>query len=629
MGTSKVTDGASRAARAQTARAIVDDTVALERMLAAGMLDDGPARIGAEQEMLLVDDHLCPAPLIGPMLEKLGDRRFTPELAVFDLEANLTPRFLAGRSLGALHDELAEVCRLARAAAKDHGAHVLLTGFLPTYEPCLVHMGQVVQTARYVALNRRTVEPRGGALHFAIHGRDTLDITLENIMLEGGATSFQVHLQVAPDEFASTYNAALLTAAPLVAVCANSPLVFGHRLWHESRVALYETSADIRSASQLRRPGRTRASLGDGWVERSPLEILRRDLCRFEPVFAVDPYRSSTDELRSGRIPALKALAMFNGTVYRWMRPCYGVTDGRPHLRIENRLLPSGPTLADEVANAALWIGLMRSIPATLGGAPPALPFTDAEENLHAAARSGLEAPLRWLDGERLTAKNLLLRLLPLARDGLRAAAVEEDDITRYLGIIARRLATGRTGAQWMLDAFDALPPELSRSQRSWRVAESLLALSAADEPVHAWPSSGARYDGVRVPAVASMLDRAPIAVSTETPIVFARKLLEWARASHLVVEATEGRFVGLLTLDDLPLEEDDAIDERTVSDVVRRDTTPILSADAPIDRALAQLRAAGRACAVVLRGEQAAGIVHERDLARAMRERRAPPVHG
>jgi hypothetical protein len=630
MGNKEVFASRDPGARARSGAAIVDDLDALEQMLALGAFDSGPPRIGAEQEMLLIGRGLCPAPVMETLMRSLGDPRFTSELALFNLEANLTPRFLAGPSMRALQHELSELTATARAAARRIDVDVLLAGYLPTYDPCIANLEHMVQEPRYAAVNYETLSARGGNLQLVIHGRDTLEVAHDNIMLEGGATSFQVHLQVSPKAFAAAYNCALLTAAPMIAACANSPLLFSHRLWHESRVPLLEASGDVRSTGQLRRPGSSRTGLGDRWVQRSPVEIFRRDLCRFEPMFSVDDGIRSTDEVRAGRIPALRALTTFNGTVWRWMRPCYGVTDGRPHIRIENRLLPAGPTVIDEVANAALWLGLMSAMPPRLQSALPDLAFEAAEENLHAAARSGLDASLTWLGGERVVARDLLGgTLIPLAREGLRDAGVEPDDIDRYLGIIACRVESGQTGARWALDAFDGFPKDIPPRQRSWRLTGALTRLCWSGGPVHEWPRCLPDIAPSVIPPISVVLRTSFIALPPEAPAVLAEKQLEWSGTSHIVVETSEGHFVALLSATEMNGYRARFGELATVGQLLPSTFAIALSPELGSDDALAQLQLANQAAGVVLHGKHAAGIVLVEDLGNALSGAPAPTPQG
>lgn len=619
VGTHCVTAGSDGTARAAAAAAVTEDLDALEAMIAGGRLEDGPARLGAEQEMLLVDRHLRPAPIAALVLERLADRRFTAELARFNLEANATPRPLAGASFTALRCELEDLTRLARLAAATSDAEVLLAGFLPSYDACDAGLHHMTPSDRFRELDRRSLAGRGGRVAVAIRGEDALELVHDSIMLEGGSTSFQVHLQVAPAAFATTYNAALLAAAPVLAACANSSVVFGRRLWHETRVPLLEASADLRDAAQLRRPGRSRTSFGDGWVERSAVELFQRDLARFPPVLVPDAAEHAGAALAAGRVPSLRALTTFNGTVWRWLRPCYGITLGRPHLRIENRFLAAGPTILDEVANAALWIGLVTALPLEYGDPRGHLEYAHVEANFHAAARAGLGAELRWLDGERSSARDLLLgALLPIAREGLLGSGVDPGDVEWALGLVRERVETGRTGAAWALAAFEAAPAAASGAERAWRVADALRVRCWSGRPVHAWPATPPEATRpAAVPPITVALRTDVCSVLPDAPLALAARLARWAPAGHLVVEQASGAVEGIVSADDLAAAlAGGAPPDAPVADLLREDDPFVLPSSTPADEGLATLRIARRRCAAVLQGEHLAGVVGAPELA-------------
>lgn len=614
MGSQRVTVGSDAASRAASAAAVAEDLDVLEELIDAGRLEDGPPRLGAEQEMLLVDRHLRPAPVAALVLERLSDRRFTAELARFNLEANATPRPLAGASFTALRAELDDLTRLARVAASSSDAEVLLAGFLPSYDLCDAGLHHMTARERFSALGRLSLDCRGGRLPVAIRGTDALELLHDSVMVEGGATSFQVHLQVAPAAFPTTYNAALLAAGPVLAACANSAIVFGRRLWHETRIPLLEASADVRDPAQLRRPGRSRTSFGDGWVERSALELFQRDLTRFAPVLAPDEEGSAGEAPARGRVPALRALTTFNGTIWRWLRPCYGLTAGRPHLRIEARFLPAGPTVLDEVAGAALWVGLVRALPLEYGDARERLGFGEVEANFHAAARAGLAARLRWVDGETVTARELLLgTLLPLAREGLLGSGVDPGDVEWTLGIIRERVETERTGAAWSLAAFEAAPRAASGAERAWWVTAGLRARCWSGQPVHRWP---ARAPGDLAapgfPPVSVALRTDLCSVLPDAPLSLVARLLPWAPGEHVVVEDPGGGVVGVVAARDLAGADLTA----SAASLVRDLPLLVLEPATPADEALATLRIARRRCAAVTRGPHLAGVVYEAEIA-------------
>src|SRR5687767_2060862 len=433
-------------------KALLEDLRALAFMLEAGRVESGVTRIGAEQEMFLVDRYLRPAPVSLEVLERTNDPRLTTEIARFNLEANLTPLELTGNCFRRIEQELEQLIELARHAAATQNADVLLSGILPTLQKSDLSLDNLTPVARYHELDRGVIRLRGGPLSIHIKGLDELHLTHDNIMMESCNTSFQVHFQSNAEDFANHYNIAQVITAPVLAVAVNSPLLFGHRLWHETRVALFQHSTDERGRAQLARSSPTRVSFGDEWLRNSVVELFHEQISRFRPIMITQPDESPFQVLARGETPLLSALRMHNGTVWRWNRACYGVADGIAHLRIENRALPSGPTVQDEMANAAFFVGLMIALPPEYGEIAKRLSFDDAKENFFAAARNGLNAQLKWLDGKSISATSLILNeLLPLARAGLKNARVDSGDIDKYFGVLEERVRRGKTGAQWML----------------------------------------------------------------------------------------------------------------------------------------------------------------------------------
>src|SRR5262249_31541983 len=340
-------------------RALLADLRALEFMLERGMIETGVRRVGAEQEFFLIDAAMRPAPLAAEVLERAEDPRLTTEIGRFNLEANLTPRLFGGSALSDLEREIEEVLKIARWSARLLGADTMLTGILPTIRLSDPTLDNLTPTARYSELNRSLCLQKGGCFRVHIKGIDEMQLTHDNTMMEACNTSFQVHLQVGPEEFARLYNIAQLVTAPVLAAAANSPVLLGYRLWEETRIALFQHSVDARSGALQVRAQPTRVGFGEKWVKESVMEILRDDVTRFRVLMASDSVEDPMEVLDRGEVPRLSALRLHNGTVWRWNRPCYGIIDGRPHLRIENRALPWGPTVADEVANGAFFLGLV------------------------------------------------------------------------------------------------------------------------------------------------------------------------------------------------------------------------------------------------------------------------------
>ncbi|MDQ2921957.1 MAG: hypothetical protein M3R52_10155, partial [Acidobacteriota bacterium] len=470
-------------------KALLEDLRALEYMIEHDRLESGVTRIGAEQEMFLVDRNLRPAPFSLEVLDLAKDPRLTTEIARFNLEANLTPLRLTGRCFHQIDQELNELLSLVRNSAAELGGDVLLSGILPTLQKSDLTLENLTPLPRYHQLNRGVIGLRGGPFSIHIKGLDELQITHDNMMMESCNTSFQVHFQTSPAEFALHYNLAQAITAPVLAAAVNSPLLFGHRLWQETRVALFQHSADARSRTQLARSQPTRVSFGDKWIENSVVELFHDQISRFRPIMITKPDEDPFQVLARGETPLLSALRMHNGTVWRWNRGCYGVADGVAHLRIENRALPSGPTVEDEIANAAFFVGLMLAGPGEYGEIAKRLSFDEAKTNFFAAARHGLSAQFTWLDGKSCSATSLILnQLLPLARAGLKQANVDSIDIDKYLGVVEERVRSGQTGSQWMLKSLAALDNiHESNDVRARVLTSNILARQKEGKPVHNW----------------------------------------------------------------------------------------------------------------------------------------------
>ncbi len=558
MGEHDVAAGTSAQEKRAFTRALLNDVQALERMLEAGMFEAGVRRIGAEQELFLVDSGMGPAPLAPAMLERLADHpEFTNELARFNLEANLEPRELGGRCLHEIQVELERALATARRTAADLNGDIVMTGILPTITKAHLGLENMSPHPRYFELNRVLRQMRGTEFTTAIKGIDELETRHDNVMLEACNTSFQIHFQVAPDEFASLYNLAQLVTAPVLAVSVNSALLLGSRLWHETRVALFQQSLDTRHAAQQERGARARVHFGNSWVESSVVELIREDIAKYRSILAREVKEDPLLALDEGRVPRLDAWRLFNGTVYRWNRPCYGITklpDGteQPHLRIENRVLPAGPTVRDEVANAAFFFGLMSALGDEIGSLAEAMPFDDARDNFLAAARYGLKAQFRWFDGEVLQAAELGRRLLPIAERGLRSHGVDADDVGASLELLEQRISSGRTGAQWALDSISAMGDEPSqRDARQRALVAATIERQLSGAAVHEWPLAALEEapdwrDSYRT--VGQVMTTDLFTVHPEDVVDLAASLMEWEHIRHVPVEDDAGKLVGLVS---------------------------------------------------------------------------------
>ncbi len=606
----------TREARAFT-RAIVHDIQALERLIELGAIETGIQRMGAEQEMYLIGDNCRPKPCATELLRHIAEPHFTTELARFNLEANLDPCLLRGDFLATLERDLTRKVGLARQAAASLGARVLLTGILPTLRSEDLGADSLTPELRYEALSDAMLKHRG-ALNVVIDGIDRYEGSYDNVSLEGVNTSFQLHLQVDPAESAGLYNLMQLITAPLLAAASNSPVLLGRRLWHETRVAVFERAFDSRSQPELARGSLTRVSFGHDWVKDSVLEIFHDNAARFPVIMTRELEGDALDLVASGEVPNLHALSLHNGTVWRWNRPCYGVANGVAHLRIENRVLPSGPSIIDEVANAALFYGMMTALPSRYGDVSEQLPFAKAHANFLNAARYGLEAQLDWLGGKQVDTRTLLLEeLIPAAYQGLDQLDVPSADSERYLGIIEARVQSGQTGSRWLLNTFAH-----NRDREPHRVwcdaVDAMLAEQAAGLPVHEWEIPRESRAAAAQPDVAALMTRDLFTLQADDVVDLAASMLDWKHIRHIPVESEDGRPVGLITARELIgigiSDTDSGDDPPAVGSVMRTDFLAV-AADTPIDRAIELVLSSDTGCLLVVSDGRLVGIVTERDL--------------
>jgi CBS domain-containing protein/gamma-glutamyl:cysteine ligase YbdK (ATP-grasp superfamily) len=535
-------------------RALLRDVRALERMLDEGHFETDVRRIGAEQEMFLVDDNSHrPANVNLDVLETIDDERFVTELGMFNMEFNAAPMMFEDGCLRQLEQQLEECLGISREAAREHDAKPILTGILPTIQKSDLSLENMTPRDRYRALNEAMTKLRGTAYDFHIKGIDEFNIKHDSVMLESANTSFQVHFQVEPDEFARLYNIAQVAAAPVLAAATHSPMLFGKRLWHETRIALFQQSVDTRTTDHHHRELEPRVTFGSQWIEDSVLEIYREDIARFRLLFGIEVDEDPIEELDAGRVPSLEALCLHNGTVYRWNRACYGISDGKPHLRIENRVFPSGPTPVDEVANAAFWFGLMSGLMDEHDDLKNDMEFSTAKTNFFSAAREGLAAPMTWFDGHTSPAGELIQnQLLPLAADGLEQSGINSQDIERYLGIIDRRIREKQTGSKWILDSFQEMSDERGLAERVAALTAGEIERQDTGKPVHEWDlatldDTEADWEEHHI-RVGQYMRTDFFTVNEDEIIDLVANVMDWQHIRHVPVEDNEHRLVGLVT---------------------------------------------------------------------------------
>ena len=531
---------------------LLADVRALEEMLNRGMFEKEPVRLGAEQELFLVDRAGRASCINTEVLRVAQDPRLSTELAQFNLEANLTPVTFTDNVFDRMEEELSELVTKVRSISSQFDSRVLLTGILPTLSFSDLTLDKLTNVPRYHQLNTMLSRMRRTGFLVHIKGLDELQVTHDNMLLESCNTSFQLHMQVAAEEFVDFYNIAQLISAPVLAAAVNSPLLFGKKLWAETRLALFQHSVDERSAVDQMRDRSPRVFFGNGWLEQSIVEIFRQDIARFRVLLIRQVEEDPMRILAQGGIPRLNALSLHNGTIWRWNRACYGILNGQPHLRIESRFLPSGPTLTDEIANAAFFCGLMVGIKNEYGRVSGLMKFEEAKRNFFAAARHGLDSQLNWVDGKMYPSSELILKqLLPLARAGLESKQVGSACIERYLGIIQERVCSGRNGAQWILKTFDSLDASATMDMRLRALTNRMLEEQGTGKPVHEWSFDPGKIEQnfrANYQTVGQYMSTALFTLRPDDIVDYAASIMHWEHIRHLPVEDEDGLLVGLVT---------------------------------------------------------------------------------
>ncbi len=536
---------------------LLRDVQALEYMLENDWFEKDIVRIGAEQEMCLVDKTTFkPACINTDVLAKMTDWEWVgTELARFNLETNLTPREFVGKALQDMESENWETLNLIREKLKEFNAEVVLTGILPTLRKPDLDLSNLTPKERYFALISSISEQalHGGTFELHLDGIDELNIKHDSPLLEACNTSFQVHLQVSPDDFVKMYNISQVLAAPMISIAANSPIVFGKRLWHETRIALFQQSLDTRTSHDHMRERSPRVSFGKTWLNKSILEIYKEDIARFRVLLGDEVEEDSLEMVMKGKVPKLRALQIHNSTVYRWNRPCYGISpNGKPHLRIENRVLPAGPSVLDATANAALWLGAMIGYANRYDDIRTVFSFEDIRDNFDKAAKFGIDTKYTWMNDKKIGVIDLILtELIPVAEEGLRLRGIDEADIARYMGVIRARATAHTTGARWQLRSFTQLKKDVTVDEAMAVMTSAIAKNQWQNKPVHEW----------ELPTVADLEHYKPSALKVEelmqTDLFTVQKddllelvaqLMDWRKVRYMPVEDAKGNLVGLVT---------------------------------------------------------------------------------
>ncbi|MGW6392569.1 glutamate--cysteine ligase [Streptomyces sp. NPDC055103] len=495
MGEKVDADGFGPADRQQYRRKLQQCLAGLARLLAEKRFDRPRNLMGLEIELNLAGADGLPRMLNAPVLEKIASSDFQTELGLFNLEVNIAPHRLGGRVFDRLAEEIGTSLGYADRKAGELDAGVVMIGILPTLAQSDLVFENLSAADRYTLLNNQILAARGEDFTLDIHGVERLQCTSESIVPEAACTSVQLHLQVTPARFAAVWNAAQAVSGVQIALGANAPFVFGREVWRESRPPLFQQATDTRPPELQSQGVRPRTWFGERWVD-SVYDLFEENLRYFPALLPICDEEDPLVVLDEGGVPKLQELVLHNGTVYRWNRPVYGWVDGVPHLRVENRVLPAGPTVTDVIANAAFYYGLVRSLADDPRPVWKRMAFEDAEANFDTACRHGIEAELRWPRAGRaggvatLPAVRLVLdELLPLAAAGLDAWHIEPADRDFYLGVIEQRCLRKVNGASWQADTFhQALESGLDREAALAATTRRYRTLMREGEPVHTWP---------------------------------------------------------------------------------------------------------------------------------------------
>ncbi|MGW6460751.1 glutamate-cysteine ligase family protein [Streptomyces sp. NPDC055078] len=495
MGEKAVAGGFALSDRQRYRRKLQQCLAALGRLLAEKRFDRPKNLMGLEIELNLAGTDGLPRMMNAEVLERIASQDFQTELGMFNLEVNIVPHRLGGRVLDQLAEELRAGLGYAHRKANEVGAGIVMVGILPTLAQDDLVSANLSDVDRYTLLNDQILAARGEDFTLDIDGVERLTCTSSSIAPEAACTSVQLHLQVTPARFADVWNAAQAVAAVQIAVGANSPFLFGKELWRESRPPLFQQATDTRPPELQAQGVRPRTWFGERWVN-SAYDLFEENLRYFPALLPIcdeeeDPLRVFED----GGVPRLHELVLHNGTVYRWNRPVYGIADGVPHLRVENRVLPAGPTVTDVIANAAFYYGLVRALAEESRPVWSRLPFEAAAENFDTACRQGIDAELQWPRPGRAggitrvpAVKLVRDELLPLAAAGLDAWNVEPADRDRYLGVIEERCRRRMNGASWQADTYHrAREAGLKRDPALAAMTRRYCELMHAGEPVHTW----------------------------------------------------------------------------------------------------------------------------------------------
>jgi len=557
---------------------LLKDIEALDHMLNNNLFPDDIIRIGAEQELAIVDNKMKPTCKALEILKNIDKAEYTTELSQFNLEINLEPQVLKSGVFKLLHKKLKSHLAYLKKHSKDFNVEFPLVGILPTLERADFDIKNITPYQRYIVLNDILKKTKEKSFDVRISGVDELKMKLDSILAESGNTSFQIHLQLKPGEYKTKYNWAQMISGPVLAACTNSSLLLGRELWSETRIALFQQTVDSRNSVYLLREQRPRVTFGHDWVHNCVSEIFKTDISHYPLLITADIDEESSEALSQGKPPKMKALAMHNGNLYKWNRLCYGISDGKPHMRIENRYIPTGPTLIDEVANVAFWIGIMSGMPDEYKDLPNMMDFKAARQNFYKAAKHGLNIQFDWF-GKPVSAKTLLLKeLLPLARKGLKQYDIKDDEINTYLDIIKNRIQKNKTGSQWMSKNYNRLKKHFTKKRTAYFLTQQMLKNQKKDIPVYQWRNININKKPCEITdfLVSDVMTSDLVVVHENDPVLILQHLMEWNNLHQILVENNEHQLTGIVALQDLESVESSQKQSKSVKTIMQTDVKTI-----------------------------------------------------
>ena len=527
---------------------LTEDIDSLERLISENILEDYD-RIGAEQEFCLIDNNFRANPINEKILKKIKSHGFVTEIAKFNMELNIDPIDLGRHALKKMENVLLEKMKIVEEVAEKNNSNIILTGILPTVRKYDLRFQNITNHQRYFDLCNAISKSRGEKYKIRISGLDELVFQHDSPLIEGCNTGFQFHLQIGSKIFHKMYNFAQLIAAPVLATSVNSPMLFGKRLWNETRIAVFQQATDTRIIGNYHLESLPRVTFGNGWLKNSLIEIFKEDITRYK--ILLKSLQHQKTKISNKNLPKLNALTLHNSTVYRWNRPCYGIYNKKPSIRIENRMLPAGPTIVDEIANSAFWLGLLMFYKnSDIESLEGIMKFDDARINFYAAAQQGIDATFKWFNGKRIEARKLILNeLIPKAAIGLSSIHINPKDIDKYLTIIKERTSTRQNGARWTIDAYDKLTEKFSKQNTLTTITSEIIRNQKNNQPVHTWsiPKHSVVINNPSQLLIEECMDRDVNSINENDVFELAHQINNWTNKNYMVVVNENSKITGII----------------------------------------------------------------------------------